>query len=58
MKPRIIIRMGAAHWDARVTHNDHVIPFNFRTMTKRQRSDWHREFMNGIRQVYEPRAAA
>lgn len=58
MKNRITIRMGAAHWDARVNTANGPVTFNFRTMTKRERSDWHREFMNGIRQVYEPRATA
>lgn len=48
-KARIIIRMGAAHWDARVKHKGEVLTFNFRTMTKRQRSDFHRELMNGFR---------
>jgi hypothetical protein len=58
MKPRIIIRMGAAHWDARVRHNDQVIMFDFRSMTGKQRSQFHRELMNGVRQVIAPRATA
>lgn len=50
MKARIIIRMGAAHWDARVQGpNGNVITFDFRTMDKRARSDFHRELMNAFR---------
>ena len=50
MKARIIIRMGAAHWDARVKDKDgNVITFDFRTMDKKQRSNFHREFMNAFR---------
>lgn len=47
---RIIIRMGAAHWDARVKDKDgKIITFNFRTMQKKERSTFHREFMNAFR---------
>lgn len=49
-EPNIIIRMGAAHWDARVRVKDgSFVHFNFRTMEKKQRSDFHRELMNGFR---------
>lgn len=47
----IIIRKGAAHWDAKVlvpTTGEYVT-FDFRKMTSRQRSDFHRELMNGFR---------
>lgn len=48
--PSIIIRMGAAHWDAQVKDKDgNWVTFNLRTMEKRQRSDFHREFMNAFR---------
>ena len=46
-KPNIIIRMGAAYWDARVLVGN--VRFDFRKMEKKQRSEWHREFMNAFR---------
>lgn len=50
MKANIIIRMGAANWDAQVRGKDgKPIIFDFRKMTKRARSDFHRELMNGFR---------
>ncbi len=50
MKANIIIRMGAAHWDARVRGADGKwITFDFRTMEKKQRSTFHRELMNAFR---------
>lgn len=49
-KPRIIIRMGAPHWDARVRDaNGNLVTFDFRKMEKKARSDFHREFMNAFR---------
>jgi hypothetical protein len=52
MKPNIIIRLSAAHWDAQVRRPDGTYTsFNFRTMDKRQRSDFHRELMNAFRTV-------
>lgn len=49
-KARIIIRMGAAHWDARVADkNGKIITFDFRKMEKKERSTFHREFMNAFR---------
>lgn len=54
-KARIIIRMGAAHWDARVRAEGQFgasgkwITFDFRKMEKKQRSAFHREFMNAFR---------
>jgi len=50
-KPNLIIRMGAAYWDARVLigNPDHYVRYDFRKMEKRQRSVWHREFMNAFR---------
>lgn len=51
-KPNVIIRMGAAHWDARVKSADgSFVRFDFRGMDKRQRSDFHREFMNAFREA-------
>lgn len=50
-KDKIIIRKGAAHWDAKVlvpTTGEYVT-FDFAKMTGRQRSDFHRELMNGFR---------
>lgn len=50
MNTNIIIRMGAAHWDARVRGADgNFVHFNFRTMDKKQRSTFHRELMNAFR---------
>ena len=49
-KPNIIIRMGAAHWDARVRDSKgNFINFNFRSMEKKARSTFHRELMNAFR---------
>jgi hypothetical protein len=48
-KHNIIIRMGAANWDAQVRKDNTYVRFDFRTMTKRERSDFHREFMNAYR---------
>lgn len=49
-KPNVVIRMGAANWDATVRRPDgSLVNFNFRAMTKRQRSDFHRELMNAFR---------
>jgi hypothetical protein len=50
MKPNLIIRMGAANWDARVRKADgEFAHFNFRTMEKKERSTFHRELMNAFR---------
>jgi hypothetical protein len=49
-KPNIIVRMGAAHWDAQVRASDgSMARFDFRTMEKKERSTFHREFMNAFR---------
>jgi len=49
-KPSIVIRMGAANWDCKVKDkNGAWVTFNLRTMEKKQRSDFHREFMNAFR---------
>lgn len=49
-KPNIIIRMGASHWDAQVRGSDgKLVHFDFSKMTRRQRSDFHRELMNAFR---------
>jgi hypothetical protein len=45
----VIIRMGAAHWDARVRKDNDYVTFDFRTMDKKERSNFHREFMNAYR---------
>jgi hypothetical protein len=50
-KPNVIIRMGAAAWDARVkTAAGAYVSFNFRAMEKKERSTFHREFMNAFRE--------
>lgn len=50
MKPRVIIRMGAAHWDCKVRSLDgKYVSFDFRKMDKKARSTFHREFMNAFR---------
>lgn len=49
-KSSIVIRMGAANWDAQVKDKEgNWVTFNIRKMDKRQRSDFHREFMNAFR---------
>lgn len=51
-KPRIIVRKGAAYWDVQIlvpTTGEYVRK-DFRKMTRRQRSDFHREFMNAFRE--------
>ncbi len=49
-KPNIIIRMGAANWDARVRDaSGNLVRFNFRRMEKKERSVFHRELMNAFR---------
>lgn len=55
MKANIIIRMGAAHWDAQVRGGDgSTVLLDFRKMDRRQRSDFHREFMNAFRASCKP----
>jgi hypothetical protein len=49
MKYTVIIRMGAAHWDARIASEEGTLNFNLRKMDKRQRADFHRELMNAYR---------
>jgi hypothetical protein len=50
MKLNIIIRMGAAHWDAKVRDAaGKLFHFDFRKMDKKRRSDFHRELMNAFR---------
>jgi len=49
-KPTIVIRMGAAHWDARIKNGSNTLHFDFRTMDRKERSAFHREFMNAFRQ--------
>ena len=49
-KPNVIIRMSAATWEAQVrTDAGDLVRFDLRAMDKRQRSDFHREFMNAFR---------
>lgn len=53
-KPNVIIRMGAAHWDARVKKADGTYAhFDFSQMDKKQRSTFHREFMNAFRSSHQ-----
>lgn len=48
--PTVTIRMGAAHWDATIAPPEgEQLHFDFRQMAKRERSDFHREFMNAFR---------
>jgi hypothetical protein len=50
MKPNVIIRMGAAYWDARVRASDgSTVHFDFRSMESKERSAFHRELMNAFR---------
>lgn len=50
MKNNVTIRMGAAYNDVTVLGADgNPIVFNRRTMTKKENSEFHREFMNAFR---------
>jgi hypothetical protein len=54
MKPNVIIRMGAANWDARVRASDgSMTHMDFRKMDKKARSTFHRELMNAFRQTHK-----
>lgn len=49
-RANVIIRMGAANYDARVRGADgNFVRFDLRAMDKKQRSTFHREFMNAYR---------
>jgi len=48
-KPNVVIRMGAAEWTVKVRNNDQYVLFDLRAMDKKQRSNFHREFMNAFR---------
>lgn len=52
MKHNVVIRMGAANWDATINHKDTPVRFDFRTMTREERSAFHREFMTAFRTNY------
>ena len=48
--PNVIIRMGAPNWDAQVKRPDgSYVRFDFRSMASKERSAFHREFMNAFR---------
>lgn len=51
MKPKhsLIIRMGAAAWDATLADGTR---FDFRSMTTTQRKRWYGAFMASVRKVY------
>lgn len=50
-KPNVVIRMSAAAWDARVRKADgSYVTFDFRAMERKERSTFHREFMNAFRE--------
>jgi hypothetical protein len=50
MQANVIIRMGAANYDCRVRGADgEFVRFDLRSMSKDQRRDFHREFMNTYR---------
>jgi nicotinamide riboside kinase len=51
-KANVVIRMGASHWDAQilVPAVGEYVTFNFRNMTGKERSNFHREFMNAFRE--------
>jgi hypothetical protein len=49
-KTNVTIRMGAAYNDVTITQPDGTkVVFDRRTMSKRENSDFHREFMNAFR---------
>ena len=51
-KPNIVVRMGAAHWDIQVLVPSvgEYVSFDFRKMTGKEKSNFHREFMNAFRE--------
>ena len=49
MKHSLTIRMGAAHWDARLATGEH---FDFRKMNYDQRRMWYGAFMSSVRKVF------
>lgn len=57
-KHTITIRMGAPHWDAAIQHGDTTLHFDFRSMDRRARSDFHREFMNSFRMMQQQQQEA
>lgn len=51
-KPNVIIRMGAPAWEVSVlvpTVGEYVT-FDMRKMTGKEKSNFHREFMNAFRE--------
>jgi hypothetical protein len=51
-KPNVIVYQTAARWEAHVlqpTTGEYVV-FNMRKMTGKERSEFHREFMNAFRE--------
>lgn len=50
-KPNIVVRMGAAHWDVQVLVPavGEYVSFDMRKMTSKDKSNFHREFMNAFR---------
>lgn len=46
----MVIRMGAAHWDARIVASNTT--FNFRKMDTDARRRWYRAFMDSVRAIY------
>jgi hypothetical protein len=51
-KPNIVVRMGAAYWDVQVLVPSvgEYVTFDFRKMTGKEKSTFHREFMNAFRE--------
>jgi hypothetical protein len=50
LKNNVTIRMGAAHNDVTVRAADGTpVVFDRRAMSKKENSDFHREFMNAFR---------
>jgi hypothetical protein len=54
---RTVIRMGAAEWSATVATSSGPIYFDLSRMSKDERREFHREFMNAYRKInpYKPR---
>jgi hypothetical protein len=49
-KPNIIIKMGAPRWEVQVRVGNEYVSFDMRKMTGKQKSEFHREFMNAFRE--------
>lgn len=50
-KHSVVIRMGAAHWDATIITPNGTAHFDFRRMTRDQKREWYGKFMGSVRRM-------